>query len=194
MITFIIFLAIGYVVGSLSSAIIVCKLLGLPDPRTTGSQNPGTTNVLRLGGKVPAAITLVGDIFKGILPVMLAKAFGIHGVMLGLIGVAALIGHIYPVFFGFKGGKGVATALGACIGLSLGLGVAMLVTWLIVAVVFRYSSLAALIAAVLAPIYAAIFTQWGYFLPVLIITAILIWRHLDNIKRLRAGTETKIYL
>ncbi len=194
MIKFVIFILIAYAIGSLSSAIIVCKLLKLPDPRTTGSQNPGTTNVLRIGGKIPAAMTLVGDIFKGIIPVMLAKAVGIDGFFLGLIAIAALLGHIYPIYFGFKGGKGVATALGACVGLSLLLGFAMIITWIIVAVALRYSSLAALVAAVLAPIYAAIFTQWGYFVPVLAITAILIWRHWDNIARLRSGTETKIHL
>jgi acyl phosphate:glycerol-3-phosphate acyltransferase len=192
MIKLIIFIAIAYAIGSLSSAIIVCKLLGLPDPRTQGSKNPGATNVLRIGGKIPAIITLIGDVLKGAIPVMLARVFNVEGFALGIVAIAAFAGHLYPIFFGFKGGKGVATALGALLGLSAILGVAMIITWIIVAALFRYSSLAALIAAVLAPIYAAIFTHGGYFIPVLIITLVLIWKHWDNIARLRAGTESKI--
>jgi glycerol-3-phosphate acyltransferase PlsY len=192
MVKFIILIAFAYVIGSLSSAIIVCKLLGLPDPRTTGSNNPGATNVLRIGGKIPALITLVGDIFKGVIPVLLAKAFGIDGFLLGLIAIAALAGHIFPVFFGFKGGKGVATALGGLLGLSFIVGILAIITWVVVAAIFRYSSLAALAAFVLAPVYALIFTQAHYVIPIIIITLIIIWRHFDNIMRLKSGTETKI--
>lgn len=192
MIPTLIFIVIAYLIGSLCSAIIVCKLLNLPDPRMQGSKNPGATNVLRIAGKLPALITLVADILKGFLPVLIAHIFNIQGLALGLVAIAALLGHIFPIFFGFQGGKGVATALGACLGLSLLLGIAMIITWIIVAAIFRYSSLAALAAAILAPIYVAIFTHGSYFIPVLIITCILIWRHWPNIQRLRSGNESKI--
>jgi len=168
--------------------------MSLPDPRTQGSKNPGATNVLRIAGKFPAFITLIADILKGFIPVLLAHIFGIHGFALGLVAIASLLGHIFPIFFGFEGGKGVATALGACLGLSFLLGIAMIITWIIVAAIFRYSSLAALTAAILAPIYSAIFTHGSYFFPVLIITVILIWRHWPNLQRLRAGSESKISL
>jgi acyl phosphate:glycerol-3-phosphate acyltransferase len=194
MITATIFIVIAYVVGSLSSAIIVCKIMHLPDPRSQGSNNPGATNVLRIGGKLPAVITLVGDMLKGAIPVLLAHLFNVQGFALGLVAIAALIGHIFPVFFKFQGGKGVATALGAMFALSPLLGIAMIITWLIVAALFRYSSLAALVSAGLAPIYAAVFTNYGYLLPILGITAILVWRHWTNIERLKAGTETKIQM
>lgn len=192
MIINIIFIVIAYLIGSLSSAILVCRFMGLPDPRTQGSKNPGATNVLRIGGKVPALITLGGDILKGTVPVLLAHLFGVSGLFLGFVAVAAFIGHLFPVFFGFEGGKGVATAFGGLLGLSLFAAIIAAAIWLVVAAITRYSSLAALIAAIVAPFMVLIFSQASYFLPVLIMTGLLIWRHLDNIQRLRAKTETKI--
>lgn len=192
MITVIIFVVIAYLIGSLSSAILICKFLGLPDPRTEGSGNPGATNVLRVGGKTAALMTLVGDILKGFIPVFLCKAFGIQGAMLVLIGIAAIIGHIFPVFFKFKGGKGVATALGVFLGLSFIMGGLALITWLVVAGIFRYSSLAALATVILTPFFALFTGNFSYFIPTVLIAVILILTHLNNIKRLRAGTEGKI--
>jgi acyl phosphate:glycerol-3-phosphate acyltransferase len=192
MIPTIILAVIAYLIGSLSSAIIVCKVLNLPDPRTQGSMNPGATNVLRIGGKTAAIITLAGDILKGFIPVLIGHLVGISGFMLGIIAIAAVIGHLYPVFFKFQGGKGVATSLGTLLALNPLIGIGAIVIWLIVAVIFRYSSLAAIIAATAAPILTLVFANKGYFLPVLAITVILIWRHWDNIQRLRAGSESKI--
>ena len=192
MITAIILSVIAYLIGSLSSAIIVCKFLNLPDPRTQGSMNPGTTNVLRIGGKVPALITLSGDILKGFLPVLVGHLIGIGGFFLGLIAISAFLGHIFPIFFKFQGGKGVATALGTFLALSPVVGIAVVATWILMAAIFRYSSLAAITAAILAPIFMLVFADMGYFLPTLAITAMLVWRHLANIQRLRAGTESKI--
>ena len=192
MITAIILSVIAYLIGSLSSAIIVCKFLNLPDPRAQGSMNPGTTNVLRIGGKVPALITLSGDILKGFLPVLIGHLIGISGFFLGLIAIAAFLGHLFPIFFNFQGGKGVATALGTFLALSPVVGIAVVATWILMAAIFRYSSLAAITAAILAPIFMLVFADMGYFLPTLAITAMLVWRHLANIQRLRAGTESKI--
>jgi len=192
MIPAIILSVIAYLIGSLSSAIIVCKFLNLPDPRTQGSMNPGTTNVLRIGGKVPALITLSGDILKGFLPVLVGHLIGIGGFFLGLIAISAFLGHIFPIFFKFQGGKGVATALGTFLALSPVVGIAVVATWILMAAIFRYSSLAAITAAILAPIFMLVFADMGYFLPTLAITAMLVWRHLANIQRLRAGTESKI--
>jgi len=192
MIPAIILSVIAYLIGSLSSAIIVCKFLNLPDPRAQGSMNPGTTNVLRIGGKVPALITLSGDILKGFLPVLIGHLIGISGFFLGLIAIAAFLGHLFPIFFNFQGGKGVATALGTFLALSPIVGIAVVATWILMAAIFRYSSLAAITAAILAPIFMLVFADMGYFLPTLAITAMLVWRHLANIQRLRAGTESKI--
>lgn len=192
MIIAIILSLVAYLIGSLSSAIIVCKFLNLPDPRTTGSMNPGTTNVLRIGGKTPAMITLAGDMLKGFIPVFIAHLVGVTGFFLGLIALAAVIGHLFPIFFKFQGGKGVATSLGTFLALSPIAGIAIIITWILVAVIFRYSSLAAIVASLLAPIFMLIIADKSYFFPVLMITALLIWRHLENIKRLQAGTEGKI--
>lgn len=188
-----IFIVLAYLSGSISTAIIVCRLLGLPDPRTEGSRNPGATNVLRFGGKKAAAVTLFGDLLKGYLPVAIAalagaSAFGVAGAALG-----AFIGHLYPVFFGFQGGKGVATAFGAILALSPWVAALVLVTWLLMAVVARTSSLAALTAAILTPFYL-----WWFELPesygvvVLIMVMLLFWRHRANIRNLLSGTEQKI--
>ena len=184
----------AYLLGSISSAILVCKVMGLPDPREGGSGNPGATNVLRLGGKKAAAITLLGDMLKGLIPVALAVYyFDIQGWMLSLIGFAAFLGHLYPVFFGFKGGKGVATALGVLLGSSLWVGLATIATWLIVAKVFRISSLAALVAIALSPVYLWFAFGQIEMLPVaLAMVALLFWRHKANIQRLLEGSESKI--
>lgn len=185
----------GYLLGSVSSAVIVSKMMGLQDPRTQGSGNPGATNVLRLGGKKAAIITLIGDLLKGLLPVIIAGSVTDQPWILALTAVAAFLGHLYPVFFGFKGGKGVATAIGAIIGLSPAIAGLLFVTWTAVAVISRYSSLSALVGAALAPVYA-----WWLGLPgqivlaIVLIAVMLFWRHRENISRLLAGTESKINL
>ncbi len=184
---------VAYLLGSLSSAIIVCRLAGLPDPRSGGSGNPGATNVLRLGGKKPAIITLAGDLLKGLLPVLLGHAFGLAPVLLALVGLAAFLGHLYPIFFRFEGGKGVATGLGVLIGLDWVVGLATVGTWLAVAFATRYSSLSALVATGLAPFWVA----WRFGSPepavaCAVMTALLFWRHAGNIRRLAAGEEPKI--
>jgi len=185
----------GYLFGSVSSAIIVAKMMGLDDPRTQGSGNPGATNVLRLGGKKAAIITLAGDVLKGLLPVIIAKSISDDPLILALTAFATFLGHLYPVFFGFKGGKGVATAIGAIIGLSPAMAGLLFISWLAVAIITRYSSLAALMASAAAPVYA-----WWLGLPAQIIFAILLiaimlfWRHRENISRLLAGGESKINL
>jgi len=180
----------AYLAGSLSAAIITCRLMGLPDPRTQGSGNPGATNVMRVGGKKPAAITLAGDALKGLLPVLLAQALAVSDRTLALTALAAFLGHLYPVFFGFKGGKGVATAFGALIALAWPVALCLLGVWLLMAKVFHISSLAALTAAALAPL----FMWWLRPQPELIgvsvvISVMLIWRHRSNIRKLLAGTE-----
>ena len=191
--TFLVLTIGAYLIGSLSAAIIVCKLMGLDDPRSLGSKNPGATNVLRIGGKKAAATTLAGDTIKGLLPILLAQYFHQSPINLAIIGLAAFAGHLYPIFFHFKGGKGVATAFGVIIGISLPVGICLLVTWLLCAYLFKISSLAALISACLSPLY-----MW-YFEPnnvlaimCLIIAVILIWRHRSNIQKLVSGKEDKI--
>jgi glycerol-3-phosphate acyltransferase PlsY len=181
---------IAYLFGSISAAIITCKLMNLPDPRTQGSNNPGATNVLRFGGKKAAVITLIGDMLKGLLPVLFAVLLNADDLTLALVASAAFLGHLYPIFFGFKGGKGVATAFGAIIGVSWPVALAMLITWLLVAYGLKISSLSALIAAALAPF----FFWWFDHSMVLMIMAVfisvlLIWRHRSNIERLMSGTE-----
>ena len=186
----------SYLLGSISTAIVVCRLMALPDPREGGSGNPGATNVLRIGGergKKAAAITLVGDMLKGLIPVVIAHAVGLNAFMIVLVGFAAFIGHLYPLFFGFKGGKGVATMLGVMFGLSLPIGLAIAATWLFVAKVLKISSLSALIATVLAPIYIWYLSglqEWVWVTAAM--TIILFWRHRGNIQRLLNGEETLI--
>ncbi len=183
----------GYLAGSISTAIIVCRIMGLPDPRSEGSRNPGATNVLRFGGKKAAAITLAGDLLKGLLPVLLARGLGVDEPGLALTALAAFLGHLYPVFFGFEGGKGVATAFGVILGLSWLTALAALATWLLMAFTVRISSLSALTAAVLAPLYAWLFgLPTVYVAAILIMVVILIWRHRSNIRQLLAGTEDTI--
>lgn len=186
------FAVIAYFCGSLSGAIIVCKLMHWPDPRETGSKNPGATNVLRIGGKWAALLVLIADMLKGLAPVLLARVFTLKGFDLGVVAFGAFLGHLYPVFFGFKGGKGVATFFGAVFGLSFLAGIAVAATWIVVALIFRYSSLAALVAAIVAPIYIAIFTDFGYLIPMLAMLLLIVWKHRANIARLKAGTEDKI--
>lgn len=192
MVPIIFMLVIAYLIGSLSSAILVCKIMKLPDPRTQGSCNPGATNVLRVGGKTAALVTLVGDGLKGFVPVLIGHFLGINGFMLGMIGVAALLGHILPVFFKFEGGKGVATTLGAFLALSPLIGIIAIAVWIIVAAISRYASLASLAAVVVAPLVALITGEIAYLFPILIMGGILVWRHMENIQRLKSGTESKL--
>lgn len=186
------FLIFSYLCGSLSSAVIVCRLLGLPDPRQAGSHNPGATNVLRIGGKKAAAAVLFLDAFKGFLTVVLAKILISHPLGLGFIALAAILGHMYPVFFKFQGGKGVATLIGVLFGISWLAGAVFVGIWLVVAALFRYSSLAALVASVCSPFFTAWIAGSGYFLPILLGISLLVYRHRGNIQRLLKGTEPKI--
>ncbi|MFG5409702.1 glycerol-3-phosphate 1-O-acyltransferase PlsY [Piscinibacter sakaiensis] len=187
----------SYLLGSLSFAVIVSRLMGLSDPRSYGSGNPGATNVLRSGNKLAAVLTLLFDALKGAVPVLLVQQFGgAHGLgeaTAAAAGLAAFLGHLWPVFFRFQGGKGVATAAGAILALNPWLGLATLATWLIIAVFFRYSSLAALVAAVFAPFYQLLI--WGLGPTALAVGAmglLLIWRHAGNIEKLLKGTESRI--
>ena len=192
----------AYLVGSLSFAVIVSRVMGLDDPRTYGSQNPGATNVLRSGNKAAAIATLLFDALKGYFPVLLVKlygpAFGLDDRAVALVAISAFIGHLLPVFFAFKGGKGVATAAGVLFGVEPLLGAAVMGTWLLMAVVFRYSSLAALSASLLAPAYYLLGNQvvWqmseAELLAVMVMSALLLMRHKDNIARLVSGQESKI--
>jgi glycerol-3-phosphate acyltransferase PlsY len=188
---------VAYLVGSLSFAVIVSRAMGLSDPRTYGSGNPGATNVLRSGSKAAAILTLALDALKGYLPVALVVRFGpAHGLGEGtvaMVALAAFLGHLWPVFFRFKGGKGVATAGGAVLGIDPLLGAATLATWLIIAAFFRYSSLASVVAAVFAPFWHVLTDgPDAIALALLIIAGLLIWRHSANIKRLFAGTESRL--
>ena len=193
MVIAIVLIVAGYLVGSIASAVLTCRIMGLPDPRTEGSGNPGTTNVLRLAGKRAAVFTLLGDMLKGLIPVLVAGTFASSPWTVAATGLAAFIGHLYPIFFGFKGGKGVATALGVLCGLSWLIGAAVLGTWLFVAVALRYSSLSALIAAIFAPCYAILMQlDPAYVFGIAIMSVLLIWRHRSNIQRLIAGKESKI--
>lgn len=183
---------IAYLLGSVSSAIILAKLLNKPDPRLSGSGNPGATNALRTGGKKMGAMVLAADLAKGLIAVLIGRFFGVEGSALAVVGLAAVIGHIFPVFFNFKGGKGVATALGAIIGLNLWLGILTAIIWVVVARLSRYASLASLVSALSACLMTLIISHSSYFLPLVIMTGLIIWRHAENIKKLQAGTENKI--
>jgi len=183
----------AYLLGSLSSAIITCKILGLPDPRSEGSGNPGTTNVLRIGGKKAAVITLVGDFLKGFFPVIVAVHVSPHSLVIALTMIAALAGHMWPIFFRFQGGKGVATGAGCLFGLAWPIGLSAVATWLVIAFSTRLSSLAALITAIAVPFY----TQWWLSNTVstggvALVAALIILRHRSNISNLIAGTESRI--
>lgn len=183
----------AYLMGSLSSAIIVCHCLGLPDPRKQGSKNPGATNVLRFGGKKAAVVTLLGDVLKGLIPVLLADILDSPPDIIAIVGLAAFIGHLFPVFFKFQGGKGIATALGALTGFAWPIGLALILTWSAIAAIFRISSFAALATALLNPLYVWWFTNSPQMITAgVIISSLAIWRHKANIKRLIAGEEGKI--
>ncbi len=187
----------AYLIGSLSFAVIVSRLMGLNDPRTYGSGNPGATNVLRSGNKAAAVLTLLLDALKGYVPVVLADQFGARFGLgegtVALVALAAFLGHLWPVFFRFQGGKGVATAAGVLLGLNPWLGLATLATWVIIAAFFRYSSLAAIVAAVFAPFYQLLI--WGggpAAISVAVMGLLLVWRHSANIQKLLKGTESKL--
>ena len=183
----------GYLFGSISTAIIVCKLMGLPDPRTEGSRNPGATNVARLGGKKAAALTLAGDMLKGLVPVLIAHALHASPTILAATALAAFLGHLYPVFFGFQGGKGVATALGVIYGLYWPVGLLTTGIWLAMAIVFRYSSLAALTAILLTPLgFMWLWPEKPIIIAMVLLTVMLFWRHRSNIANLLSGDEGKI--
>ena len=187
----------AYLIGSLSFAVIVSRAMGLADPRSYGSGNPGATNVLRSGSRKAAIATLALDALKGYVPVvlafLLAERFGWGNVTIAAVGLAAFLGHLWPVFFKFQGGKGVATAAGVLFAFNPFLGLATLLSWALIAAFFRYSSLASLVAAVFAPFYQALI--WGadaFFAAIVVMCALLIWRHQANIKKLLAGTESKL--
>jgi glycerol-3-phosphate acyltransferase PlsY len=184
----------AYLLGSLSFAVIVTKLMGQADPRTYGSKNPGATNVLRSGNKVAAVLTLLLDAAKGFAAVWLAKRFGVSDGVVAAVALAVFIGHLWPVFFKFAGGKGVATAAGVLLALNLWLGLLTLATWIIIAVFFRYSSLAALVAAVYAPFHYLI-NEGGDIICVAVfaMSLLLIYRHSGNIAKLMAGKESKLF-
>jgi len=182
----------AYLIGSLSSAIVLCKLAGLPDPRSQGSGNPGATNVMRFGGKKLAATVLIIDVLKGVLPVVVACALDMEQVWLAATAFFAFLGHLYPVFFGFKGGKGVATALGGFLALSPLMAGAALLTWLIVFLVSRISSLSAISAAAMTPVFSLwLIEDYNARWIVLVMAIMLLIRHKANIQRLLAGEETK---
>lgn len=192
----------AYLVGSLAFAVIVSKVMGLSDPRTFGSKNPGATNVLRSGSKAAAIVTLLLDALKGLVPVLLVKAYGkpygMEEGTMAMVGLAAFLGHLYPVFFRFQGGKGVATFIGVVFGIHWGLGLATGLTWLIIAFFFRYSSLASLVSAVFAPVYYLFGDRLGWYAerPVAValfaMAMLLGWRHRANIERLMKGTESRL--
>jgi len=190
---------IGYLIGSLSFAVIVSRLLGLPDPHTYGSRNPGATNVLRTGHKLAALLTLVGDAAKGWFAVWFVRAlgpgYGVDEVGVALAGLAAFVGHLFPVYFGFKGGKGVATAAGILLAINVWVGLGTAATWLIIAGFFRYSSLAALVAAVFAPFWALFLNSFrmnSTIAAIAVMSALLVWRHRANIRNLLDGKEGRI--
>jgi len=183
----------AYLLGSVSSAIVIAKLFGLQDPRQVGSGNPGATNILRYGGKKAALLTLAGDILKGVIPVFAAHALGVEPWVLGITMLAVFLGHVFPVFHGFKGGKGVATAAGALLALNPWVGLALVVTWLALAFGTRYSSLSAIVVTMMSPVYVWWFTRDPWLIGATVVMGLfLLWRHRSNIQKLLAGTEPKI--
>ncbi|MBS0287134.1 MAG: glycerol-3-phosphate 1-O-acyltransferase PlsY [Proteobacteria bacterium] len=190
-----IILAIGvvsaYLIGSISSAILICRLFSLPDPRLEGSKNPGTTNVLRIGGKLPAALTLLCDVAKGVIPVLGVKFFSDNPWIIGAVMLAAVFGHLFPLFFAFKGGKGVATTIGALFALSPYLGGIFIFTWLGIFALSRYSSLSALIATISMPAFAYGFLDERYMPALMLLALVIVIKHKDNVVRLLTGKETK---
>ena len=189
----VLFLTGGYLLGSISAAIIVCRLMGLADPRTVGSHNPGATNVLRHGGKKAAALTLLGDMLKGLIAVLIARLITDDEFTMAMAGAGAFLGHLYPVFFQFRGGKGVATFFGALLGLNWIAGITALACWLLFARVFKISSLAALITAIAVPVLLFYSGSNQAVVGIsVIMSALLIWRHRSNIRNLLQGSEDKI--
>jgi glycerol-3-phosphate acyltransferase PlsY len=183
----------AYLVGSISSAIVIARALGLADPREIGSKNPGATNILRYGGRLAAVLTLAGDVLKGVAPVLVARALTDDAWVLAATALAAFLGHLFPLYFGFRGGKGVATALGVWAALNPWVGLALVATWVAMALLFRYSSLAALTAAVAAPLYVAwLLPGLPYLVAIVVMSALLVFRHRRNIANLLAGREGRI--
>ena len=184
------FIIFAYLLGSVSTAIIVSKLMGLPDPRKQGSGNPGATNMLRVGGKKLAAVVFAGDFLKGFVVIVLAKFF-LLPVYVGWIGLAVVLGHIFPIFFNFKGGKGVATGAGVLVGLLWYVGVMVILCWILIVVLFRYSSLGAIVSVVVSPFLIAWLAP-QYLDAVIVINLLILWRHQDNMQRLIKGSEIKV--
>lgn len=186
---------LAYLIGSISSAIVIARLFSLRDPRSVGSGNPGATNILRQGNRTAALLTLLGDVIKGVFPVMVGRMLTGDPAILALIGAAAFLGHVFPVYYGFQGGKGVATGLGVYLALSWPAGLSLVACWLLVATLFRYSSLAAIVTAALSPLAAGYWLgHTAFILMALLLAAVLLWRHRDNITRLTRGEEDKIRL
>jgi glycerol-3-phosphate acyltransferase PlsY len=185
------FVIAAYLLGSISFGILMSKAFGLPDPRTVGSGNPGATNVLRSGKKLAALLTLLGDALKGYLAVWAAASYGLNDIWICMVALAVFIGHLYPVYYAFKGGKGVATALGVLLAISPWLGLSVLLTWILAFVIWRYSSLAAILAAALSPLFAwnLLGGSAAYFVTTVVLALLLIWRHRSNIRNLLNGTE-----
>ena len=185
------YMLLSYLLGSISSAILLCRIAGLPDPRKTGSNNPGATNVLRIGGRLSALGVLLFDVLKGMLPVAIAFRLGLEPSEIGFIALSACLGHVFPIFFHFRGGKGVATALGALIPFGMEISELALATWLITFLISRYSSLSAVITALILPTFV-----WWYkpefTFPVALVCCLLVYRHHDNIQRLWRGQEDKM--
>lgn len=196
--TLMVFILLAYLLGSIPFAVVASRVFGLPDPRTFGSKNPGATNMLRSGNKAAAILTLLGDAGKGLLAVVLAKHFtpiwGLDNDAIAIVALVVFLGHIWSVFLHFRGGRGVATAMGVVIGLNLWTGLLAIVTWVIVAAIWRISSLSALVAAVLTPVYAWIFLgfETASTLVIFIVSLLLIWRHKSNIANLISGKEARI--
>ena len=187
---FVLFVLIAYLFGSISTAIIICKIMGLPDPRQNGSHNPGATNVYKIAGKKAAFITLMGDLLKGLIPVVIGRLLGLDDLWLALIGLSAFLGHLYPLFYAFKGGKGVAIAFGVSIALNVWVGVAMLVSWLLIFKVFKFSSLSALLTATLTPLYFySIDGSIIYTVMSIVMSILVFFKHRSNIKKIIEGTE-----
>lgn len=189
----ILFCSLAYLIGSFSTAILTCKIMGIEDPRNTGSNNPGATNVLRHGGKKAAIITLIGDMVKGLIPVLITLQFQTDNLILGLVGLSALLGHIFPVYYGFKGGKGVATYYGVILGINWQVGLIALAIWLLAAALLKISSLSALLSIFLTPLILWYFSQSIELCSAVAVMSLFVfWRHKRNIKSLLQGTEVKI--
>ncbi|WP_436395547.1 glycerol-3-phosphate 1-O-acyltransferase PlsY [Acidithiobacillus ferriphilus] len=181
----------GYLVGSIATAILVARALGLGDPRLSGSGNPGATNILRIGGRKAALLTLLGDLIKGVVPIVIARLLGLEDWALAAVALATFLGHLYPVFFGFRGGKGVATALGILLALLPELGLSVLGLWILVFAVTRVSSMAALLAAIGAvPIVFAVSSETSMRVLIMVLVPLILWRHRSNIRRLLDGSES----